>query len=153
MSLISRLGQRIENLPEIIEEYEQHLSDADAHVSITGKTYAYASKEQVAWQHHVLARRAELKPVVDFLETRYERIKAAAFREFTENYNRDLSDRAKDRYILGEKKVISAYEIFLTARELLDKYDATITSYTSRGYILTNMSRVLAAGQEEYLFE
>lgn len=149
MSKISDLGKDLQHIPTILSEYEQELEGVDKILVIKGKGLEEANKENAAWQHYYDHKRVELKTIVDYLESRVEQVRGRLFKSYTETSQRDLSDRAKGQYINNEKAYLDMYEIYLEAKEVYAKYNATVEAFTSRGYALNNITKIRVASLED----
>lgn len=142
MSRIPNLGKDLERLPDFISEYEQDIVDAKKHIAIDGKSLALANKEQASWQVYYAMRRSEVYVVLKYMEFLVEKTRGRLFKSYTERGNRDLSDRAKERYIDNEDIYLSKHELYLEVKEIYDKFDAIVDGFKSRGFALNNLTRL-----------
>lgn len=151
MSLIPELGKGMSNLPAIIERYEADLQHAEATLSLEGKRLEAANKEQPAWQSYYDQRRIELYTLVKFIDAEVNRIRGTLFRSYTENYSRELTDRAKDKYIDHEQAYLDILELYLEVKELYDKYDSLVDAFRTRGFALNNITKIRVAAMEDVI--
>ena len=93
----------------------------------------------------------ELKTLVDFVDNQVQRTRGRLFRNFTENFQRDLSDRAKDKYIDGEQAFLDIYEIYLEVKEVYDQYASVVEALKFRGYALNNITKIRVANMENVI--
>ena len=149
MSRISDLGDNFRNLDSVLSSYDKALDEADEILSLKGKTLEQANKENPAWQVYYDQKRVELKTLVDYLELQVQRVRSRLFKNLTQASQHDLSDRAKDKYIDGEKTYLDAYEIYLEVKDMYDKYQAVVNGFTSRGYALNNITKIRVAALED----
>ena len=99
MSKIAELGDkkaqkvkdRFTNLPAIIAEYDKALEPVEDELRIKGKTLLEANRENASLYAFYDERRVELKTLVDYAESQVQRVRGQLFRNFTEQYNRELS--------------------------------------------------------------
>lgn len=141
MSRIPDLGSDLKHLPVVLSEYQKQLDDVEAHLILEGKRLEVANKENPTWHHFYDARRVELKTLVDYLECRVQKVRGKLFKTYSEGYSKELSDRAKDKYIDNEPAYLTEYELFLEVRELFQKYEAVVRAFEVRGYALNNITR------------
>lgn len=149
MSRIPDLGKQLEKIPEVLEEYEIALEGVEDIIEIKGKKLEHANRENAPWQHYYDQKKLELKSIVDWLEARVNSTRGRLFKNLTEGAPRDLSDRAKDKYIDNEKAYLDMYELYLEAKELYSKYSATVDAFTARGYALNNITKIRVASLED----
>lgn len=142
MSRIPNLGKDLEKLPDFIEEYEKDIAEAKEHIVIDRKTLFEANKEQASWQTYYAMRRSEVYVVLKYLEFLVEKTRGRLFKSYTETGSRDLSDRAKERYIDNEVAYLSKQELYLEVKEIYDKLDAIVDGFKSRGFALNNLTRL-----------
>ena len=145
MSKIPDLGKNLCQLPEILTQYENELDDVESHIGIKNKTLERANRDQT-WQSYYDQRRIELKTILDYIENnQIKRIRGKLFQKYTENFQQELSDRAKDKYIDNEQAYLEMYEIFLEVKEVYNKYQSVVDTFTSRGYALNNITKARVA--------
>lgn len=149
MSRIPDLGKNAENLPNVLYEYEQALEGVEDIIQIQGKKLEHANRENAPWHHYYDQKRVELKAIVDWLESRVQKARGRLFKNYTESSQRELSDRAKDKYIDNEPAYLSEYELYLEAKEIYGKYVATVDAFTTRGYALNNITKIRVASLED----
>ena len=149
MSLLERLGKDYKNLPAILEEYEKGLQHVEENLTIKGKRLEAANVEQPSWHLYYESRRAELQTLVKFFDGKLSAIRGQLFKKYTEGYNRELSDRQKDKYIDNEEKYLNQLEIYLEIKEVYEKYQAVCDAFQSRGYALNNITKIRVASLED----
>ena len=71
--------------------------------------------------------------------------------KFTETYNRELSDRQKEKYIDNEEQYLSQYEIYLEIKDVYEQYEAVCNAFQSRGYALNNITKIRVASLEDVI--
>lgn len=149
MSRISDLGDNAEKLSQVLEEYEKALIGVEAIIEIKGKKLEHANRENPTWQLYYDQKRIELSTIVKYLELQVSRVRGKMFQKYTETYAKDLSDRAKDKYIDNEASVLTWNELYLEAKETYDKYQAVVDAFQSRGYALNNITKIRVASLED----
>lgn len=151
MSLIPELGKDLENLPDILGKYEDALNGYEDNLQIEGKNLEKANREQASWQSYYDQRKIELYALVKYFEARIAKVRGTYFKGYTENYSRELTDRAKDKYIDHEEGYLKEYEIYLEVKELYDRYDSVVESFKARGYALNNITKIRVASLEDVI--
>lgn len=149
MSRILDLGNKYENLPQVMEEYERALDGVADIISVRGKNLEKANREQPSWLHYYDQKRIELRTLDKYFEGRLKKIRGKLFRSYTEKSNQELSDRAKDKYIDNEEAYLSMFEVSLEITEMYEKYCSVVNTFQQRGYSLNNITKVRVASLED----
>lgn len=149
MSKINDLGENFSKLPKIIEEYENALSDVKEHLIISGKNLEAVNKEQPMWLHYYDYKRIELQTLLKYVEGQVQRVRGRLFKSYTESYQREISDRAKDKYIDNEDAYLNVFGVYLEIKELYEQYCAVVDAFRQRGYSLNNITKIRVANLED----
>jgi len=149
LSLIERLGDNYKHLPDILTEYEKMLEPVENNLKIKGKRLEAANVEQPSWQLYYESRRSELYALVKYFDGVVAAERGRLFKKLTENYNRELSDRQKDKYIDNEEAYLKKLEVYLEIKEIYEKYEAVCKAFDSRGYALNNITKIRVASLED----
>ena len=150
MSIITSLGSRYENLPAILQRYEEDIDEAEGRIKIQGKTLAVANREQAGWASYYDTRKVELKALVKLFESRVSSVRGRLFRKYTENASRELSDRAKDKYIDHDEEYTNIYDMLLEVEEIYEKMAAIVEAFKTRGYALRNLTDLVVNQLTDY---
>lgn len=145
MSLISKLGKNNENLSTILLAYEQELENARELIAIEHKTLEQANRENATWHYFYAVKKAELQALVKYFEAEVESVRGNLFKTLTKTNQRDLSDRAKDKFIDSEEAFLTINEVYLEVKEVYDKYSALVDAFVTRGYALNNITKARVA--------
>lgn len=159
MSKIAELGdkkatdlkERFKNLGSILATYNDALLSLEGDISIKGKSLENANRENPSLYAFYDQRRVELKSLTDYMEREVERVKGRLFRSFTENSNRELSDRAKAEYVKGEQAYLDIHEIYLEVNEVYGQFSAAVEAFKMRGYALNNITKIRVANMENVI--
>lgn len=151
MGVILEVKSDMSNLPQILQRYENYLSDVSANLALKGKPIGEANSEQPAWLVYYDQKKVELKSILNLVEMHVERIKGGLWEKFTEVHSRELSSRDKDAYIKKDVNYLNAYQLLLCVQELYDKYDAVVEAFVARGFSLRNITNLRVAQVENGL--
>lgn len=149
MSRVLDLGKNFERLPDVLDEFESELDGVEKSIAIEGKRLEAANREQSVWLHYYDQKRIELHTLVKYMELQVSKVRGKLFRSYTEAHQRELSDRAKDKYIDNEQSYLDMYEIYLEIKELYDKYQSVVDAFQQRGYSLNNITKIRVASLED----
>lgn len=148
MSLIDRLGEGAKGLPDILDEYEEHLAHAKVRLDIKGKTLEQCNVEHASWLSFYDQKRVELHVLKKYMEREVARVRGKLWKEYTEVHTRDLNARDKDNYINQEKSFLTKDELMLTVQEVHDKYVGIVEAFKARGYALNNIVKLRTSSIE-----
>lgn len=149
MSIIADLGDKNKNLPKILDQYETALEDYAVNLTIKGKKLEHANSEHPAWQSYYDERRIELHTLYKYFEHEMTRIRGKLYRDYTENYSRELDARSKERYIDHEDEFLKASGLYFEVKDLHDRYAAVVDAFRSRGFALNNITKIRVAALED----
>lgn len=149
MSKIYEIKADKTKIASILGDFEDALDGVEKVLKIEGKKLEHANRENPTWQHYYDQKKIELSTLRKFYEMEVARVRASLFRSYTESSSRELSDRAKDKYIDNEKAYLDANEILLEIEELYQKYDSVVQAFQSRGYALNNITKIRCASLED----
>jgi len=150
MSKINDLGEKYQNLPEILAVYDKDLEDAEVRLKIKGKKLEVSNSENSAWLHYYDQRRAELKSLVKFFQMEEDRIRGTLYKSYKENYSRALGERDILKYIDSENDYLKIHSILIEVEEMYELYQAVVNAFTTRNYALSNITKLRVA-QLEYI--
>lgn len=130
------------NLPDILAGYEEDLTLAESRLAMKGKTLEACLKDQAAWPIVYSTMKAELDTISKYINVRVEYQRGMLYRQLTENHSRELSDRAKDKYIDNEDDYVKYQELYLEVKEMADKASAVVDAFTTRGFALRDITQL-----------
>lgn len=148
MSRIPDLGEKFSQLPEVLAQYESELTAVEENLRLKGKLLGEANSENPTWLHYYDARRVELSTLVKFFDGQLDKIRGKLFKNLSVTSQKDLSDRAKDKYIDNEPEYLSMLELSLEVKEMCEKYASAVKCYEARGYALKNITDIRVAALE-----
>lgn len=137
-----------QNLPMIIEQYEEDLEDAEKNIGIKGKTLEGANIEQASWMSFYDQKRVELSTLMKHLEKEVDRIRGKLWQQYTEKMSRELNTRDKENYINNEPAYLNKKEQYLMVSEIHGKYAALVEAFKARGYALNNITKLRTSAIE-----
>jgi hypothetical protein len=132
-------------------EYEKEISEFEEHIRIIGKTLEHANRENPSWQLYYDQKRIELNILVKYCEMKIASVRGQLFKSYTDSFQRELSDRAKDKYIDAEPQYLNWVKILLAVKEIHDKYLSVCNAFQTRGYSLNNITKARTTGLEDVI--
>ncbi len=150
MSIISVIGSRYEHLPDVLRQYDEDIDAAVSRVSLKGKLLGKANEEQAGWLMYYESRRVEMKALVKFFEVQVAATRGKLFRQYTEQSSRELSDRAKEKYIDHDKEYININSMLIEVEETYEKLSAIVEAIKARGFSLRNLTDIAVNQLTDY---
>ena len=141
----------IKNAPKVIEVYQKYLDPYKKDLSIKGKTLERANVEQSSLLSYYDERRIELRSVMMYLELESDRIFGKRWKDYTENYSRELSPKDKDNYIKHDPIYVTFRQIYIEIEELYKQFESAVESFKARGYALNNISKIVVAQAQDHM--
>ena len=124
-----------EALPAELAVYEKDIGEAEARLTMKGKTGTEAIQEQPGWLAYYGTRKAEAGKLLKYLDARVMSCRSALYRNY-ENYSRALSDRMVDKYIDNDPEYLNYLELYLEVKEIHESLDAIHNAFVARGFSL-----------------
>lgn len=145
------INKRFKNLASVLTPYDDALAELEGDLKIKGKSLEVANRENPSLYSYYDQRRVELKTLVDYMEKEVDRVRSRLFRSFTENFKRDLSDRAKNQYIDSEQAFLDINEVYLEVKEMYEQFSSAVEAFKLRGYALNNITKIRVASMENVI--
>lgn len=123
-------------LPDLIAEFDADIDAAEQRLSIKGKTAVDAYHDQTAWPVYYGMRRAEVIKLLKYIGAREDACRGKLYRQYVENYSRDIGEKARERYIDNEPEYLQYHQLYLEIEELKDKFTAICDAFDRRGFAL-----------------
>jgi len=130
-------------------DYDGLLSEAEEHLAIKGKSLERANVENSSWQHYYDQKKIELHTLAKYFDMEISRIRGKMFRQYKETHSMELSDREINRYIDNEKAYLDVYELYLEVKELYEQFESVVNAFTSRAFLLNNITKIRVASLED----
>lgn len=144
----TELKLRYKNLGTILGSYLSEIDNIEAKIGIKGKTLEQANKENPSEHYYYDKRRVELSTLVKYFEREIDRVRSKLFKGL-DNNNKELNDRAKDKYIDSEPQYLDVHEFYLEVKEVYEQYVAICEAFKTRGYALNNITKIRCASLED----
>ena len=148
----NRIVDDMSRIPDAISFYNQELQDAfkETHVSGRLESQCQMIGGQMALR---FAQLQDLEAVLKFLNHRLDKMKSVHYKKYLEAYNRDLKDRAIEKYIDGESDVNDMYDIINEVALVRNKYLAVIKGLDAKQFQIGHIVRLRTAGLEDATIE
>ncbi len=95
----------------------------------------------------------EVEAILKYLQIRMDKVKSEAFRKYLENYNRSLSSRDAEKFADGDKEVVELALLINRVALVRNMYLAIMKGLDSKNWQISNLTKLKAAGFEDYEVE
>lgn len=123
-------------LPDVLAAFQVDITEAEARLSMKGKSGTEAIQEQPGWVAYYGMRKAELSKVLKYIDSQVEACRSRLFKKYLENYSRALSERAIHTYVDSEAEYLGYLEVYLEVEEIRDSISEIHSAFVSRGFSL-----------------
>lgn len=140
------------SLPDAVDYFENQLETAREEIKIKG-SFSRQSAELPGIMEYRFSQLQEIDAILEFLNMKRERAHQKAFKMYLEAYSRSLTSRDAERYANADDTV---YELSLLINQinlLKQKFVGVTKGLESKHYQLGYLSRLKAAGLEDYIID
>lgn len=150
-NIINLVGTNFERLNDVLAPYEEDAALAESRIALKGKSLVAANQEQIGWVSYYDARKIELKALVKYVESRVASTRGRLYRQYTEVYSRELSDRMKDKYVDHDLEYTTINEVLIEVEELYEKFASITDALKIRGFALRNINDLVVHQLTDYI--
>jgi hypothetical protein len=90
-----------------------------------------------------------LNAAVEHFEKQLDKSKSALYRKYLEKYQRALTSRDVEKYVMGEDEVLSISEIINEISLMRNIFMSIIKSYEMKSFQINNITKLRVAGLED----
>lgn len=139
-------------LVECLEWYETEYLAAKKDVVIKGRLEQDAAKIPGQTEHR-WSQLQELEALLIWAESEVKRVRTAAFKQYLEKYNRDLSSRDAWAYADANPKVLEMIEIQNQIGLMRNKFQGIMKGLSCKEFQISNIVRLRQAGLDETMID
>ena len=144
----SKIQDDISVLPDAIDFYQKQLESAWVEARIVGSVEKSA-QELSGITAYRFGQLQELEAILKLLNIKYDKIRSDHYRRYLERYQRELTDRAIEKYIDGEEDVIGMSTLINEVALVRNKYLALIKGLDVKQFQISNIVRLRIQGMED----
>lgn len=135
-------------IPSAIDYFNTQLIQAQTEPKISGSLEKNA-QELSGIMSYRFDQLQEIEAILKYLNIRYEKMRSDHYRRYLERYNRELSDRAIEKYIDGEDDIVNMSTIINEVSLVRNRYLALIKGLEQKSFSITNIIRLRIVGMED----
>lgn len=144
----NRVQSDMAELPSAIEHFNRELEKAKGETKIVGNIEKNA-QELSGIMSHRFGQLQEIEAILKFLNIKYEKMRSDHYRKYNERYNRELSDRAIEKYIDGEDDIVGMSTLINEVALARNQYLALIKGLEQKSYNISNIIKLRVVGMED----
>lgn len=144
----------LDALPEVIDHFELQLEEARHNdLNMKGRRIEIISAELPGVIEQRYNQLQEIEAILEYMNGELNRIRSKKFREFLENYNRALSSRDAEKYVDGDKDVVSMAVLVNEVALLRNRWLGLHKALEAKNYMISNITRLRCAGLDDATIE
>lgn len=141
----TRVRDDMGRIPEMLDYYSMELDSAQLETKISGSLEKNA-QDLPGMMSHRFSQLQDIEAVLKFLEIRYDKMRSAHYRRYLERYNRELSDRAIEKYIDGEQDIVDMQDIRNEVALIRNKYLSLTKGLENKSFMIGHITRLRVVG-------
>lgn len=144
----NRIVEDMAEIPSAIDFYNKELESAKNEPKILGNVEKNA-QELAGIMSYRFTQLQELEAILKFLNVKYDKIRSDLYRKYNERYNRELTDRAIEKYIDGEDDIVTMSIVINEVALVRNKYLALIKGLDIKQFQISNIVKLRIVGMED----
>lgn len=144
----NRIVEDMAEIPSAIDFYNKELESAKNEPKIVGNVEKNA-QELAGIMSYRFTQLQELEAILKFLNVKYDKIRSDLYRKYNERYNRELTDRAIEKYIDGEDDIVTMSIVINEVALVRNKYLALIKGLDIKQFQISNIVKLRIVGMED----
>lgn len=151
MSTFLNIKPNFSNFTDIIDLYDEALSEAADELNPANKELGEANKAMPVSYAKFASKLQELKAVERFVETTVKKIKGDIWRELKEDSELDLNTRDLEYYSESTKKYVTHKKFLNIIQELVGQYEVVVKAFEHLGFKLKDITAARIAEVHRYI--
>ena len=143
----NRVTNDLSEIDSAIDHFNRELDKAKDEPKIFGNIEK-SSQELGGIMAHRFGQLQEVEAILKFMNIKYDKLRSDHYRKYLERYNRELSDRAIEKYIDGEDEVVAMGTLVNEVALVRNRYLALIKGLEQKSYNISNIIKLRVVGME-----
>ena len=141
----NKVKNDLSHIPDMVEYYNLELESAQKDSKIFGSLERNSQElpGHVSWRFSQLQ---EIEAVLKHLNNLVDKMRSDLYRRYLERYNRELTDRAIEKYIDGEIDIQNMMSLVNEVALIRNKYLGVIKALEIKGFQLNNIVKLRISG-------
>lgn len=145
-----KVVDNLENIVPCIEYFTKELDAAKVQLSLKGKSIERHSSELPGIFEERFAQLQEVEAILEYLNIKLSKKRSDVFKKFLEHYQRALTSRDCEKYVDGDDEVVDMTLLVNEFSLVRNRYLALIKGLDSKGWQISHLTKLKAAGMEDY---
>ena len=129
----------------MVDHYNLELEQAQLETRISGSLEKNA-QDLPGVVSYRFGQLQEIEAVLKHLNVKYDRMRSNHYRRYLERYNRELSDRAIEKYIDGEQDIVDMSELINEIALVRNQYLGIIKALEAKGFMVGHIVKLRVVG-------
>lgn len=148
----NKIVENLSEIPSAIDYFNTELEKSQKESRILGSLERNA-QDLSGIMTYRFSQLQEVEAILKHLNIRYDKMRSDHYRKYLERYNRQLSDRAIEKYIDGEDDIVGMATIINEVGLLRNRYLALIKGLDIKQFQITNIVKLRVVGMENATLE
>jgi hypothetical protein len=144
----NRIVKDLSQLGDAVTYYNQELDVAIKQTHFKG-SIERNSQELSGITAERFAQLQDVEAILKYLNIQHDKLRSQHYRKYLERYNRELSDRAIEKYIDGEDDIVSLYELINEVSLVRNRYLAVMRGLEIKHYQIGHVTKLRCSGLED----
>ena len=144
----NRIVNDLSEIPAAVAYYDKQLFEAKDEAKIVGNLEKN-SQELSGITSHRFGQLQEIEAILKHLEILYDKMRSDHYRRYLERYNRQLTDRAIEKYIDGESDVVGMATLINEVSLVRNRYLALMKGLDSKAWQIGHIVKLRVVGMED----
>ena len=144
----NRIVDNLSEIPSAVSFYEKELEQARFETIITGNLEKNA-QELSGIMSYRFGQLQEIEAVLEHLNIAYKKMRSGFYKKYLEHYNRELSDRAIEKYIDGEDDIVGMATLINELGLVRNRYLAIMKGLEIKHFQIGHIVKLRAVGMED----
>ena len=129
----------------MVDHYNLELEQAQLETRISGSLEKNA-QDLPGVVSYRFGQLQEIEAVLKHLNVKYDRMRSNHYRRYLERYNRELSDRAIEKYIDGEQDIVDMSELINEIALVRNQYLGIIKALETKSFMVGHIVKLRVVG-------
>lgn len=144
-----KVNQDLANVPAFIDHFEKELEEARKELSLKGKTLEKHAAELPGLVEYRFSQLQEIEAVLEYLNIKLRKERAAEFKKFLEAYNKQLSSRDAEKYVDGVQSIVDLTLLVNEVALLRNKFLGISKGFEAKNWMVGHIIKLRVAGLDD----
>jgi len=143
----SRVVRDMAALTPALDYYNAELDAAQSETRISGSLEKNA-QDLPGHTTHRFTQLQDVESILKHLNVKYDKMRSELYRKYVEHYNRDLTDRAIEKYLDGEQPLYDMHGLIGEVAHVRNGYLGLMKGLETKNWQISNIIKLRIIGLE-----